>query len=183
MLCVVLACGGEFSNRYTNAQIGDPCVLAVEDETTFVGLSEESVTLELPYPNADPGQVVCLADHFRGRATCPYGQDANGEPPPNATACMTPDGQPVAAGPVAAQCTDRRAADVMTWSCRCANAAGETNDGADYCSCGSGLACVQLVAPIPGDDTSGGYCIKEGTSYAPSWSCESTCDPTLHPCS
>jgi hypothetical protein len=182
IIALAAACGGEISNRYTNAKIGEPCVLAVEDQTTFTGLDAADVTIELPSPSADPGQLVCLANHFRGRATCPYGQDSNARPPPDAAACVTPEGQPVVGGSVSPQCTDRRAADVMTWSCRCANALGETNDGADYCSCGSNLVCAQLILPIPGDDTAGAYCIKAGTAYSPSTSCEIGCDPTLHPC-
>jgi len=174
-LALVAACGGAIANRYSNAQIGQPCVLAVEDQASFTGLSAQEVTIELPNPTADPGQIVCLADHFQGRATCPYGQESNGG------ACTTPMGQPVA-GTVLPQCADRRAADVVTWSCRCANAAGHTDDGASYCSCGSGLACTQLISPIPGDETAGAYCIRAGTDYSAFASCSVQCDPTLHPC-
>jgi hypothetical protein len=170
---MLVACGGEVATRYSDAEIGAPCIPAIESEASFRGFDIGEVSVELPNPTADPGQLVCLADHFRGRVTCPYGQDASG--------CTTPDGNAVV-GEVDAQCTDRRAADVVTWSCRCANADGRTDDGASYCSCGDGLTCTQLVTPLPGDDTGGAYCIKTGTDYAPSSSCSKTCDPTSAKC-
>ncbi|MDP9000092.1 MAG: hypothetical protein M3O46_08275 [Myxococcota bacterium] len=33
---------------------------------------------------------VCLINHFRGRTTCAYGQDANGNSPPGVPACTVP---------------------------------------------------------------------------------------------
>ncbi len=186
-LVALAACGGEVASRYSDAKIGAPCAPAVESDPTFTGFDVQEVAVELPSPNADPGQLVCLVNHFRGRATCPYGQDEQGEPPAGATACTTLDGNAVmgkqSSARVDAQCTDRHAADVVTWSCRCANALGTTDDGATYCSCGDGLTCAQLVVPVPGSDAvSGAYCIKTGTAYLPSSSCHETCDPISATC-
>ena len=159
---VIAACGGQVSNRYNGAQIGQPCTPVLESDPTFLGFDANEVSVELPSPDADPGQLVCLVDHFQGVTTSAYAQTTS-------------------SGTVDAQCTDRRAADVVTWSCRCANAVGGTNDGHEYCSCASGTSCVQLVDPVGTDDTAGAYCIKTGTEWGPS-SCEQTCDPVAAPC-
>jgi hypothetical protein len=80
-------------------------------------------------------------------------------------------------------CTDRQSAKTVTCSCRCANAAGKTDDGAQYCSCTGGFACTQLVPELTvGDPLAGAYCIANGTAYDPLTSCTGTagCDPTNH---
>jgi hypothetical protein len=192
----VIACGGEVANRYTNAKVGQPCTPAVESSPSFDGFDPQEVAVELPSPDADPGQIVCLADHFRGRVTCPYGQDKTGTQLPSvdgatggaftngAAACKTPSGDAVT-GEVEPQCTDRRAANVVTWSCRCANAAWRTDDGATYCGCPDGTTCEQLVAPIApvqGPDVSGAYCVPKGTSYASFSACSKACDPNVTTC-
>jgi hypothetical protein len=202
---IVIACGGEVANRYTNAKVGQPCTPAVESSPAFLGFDPQEVSVELPSPDADPGQIVCIADHFRGRVTCPYGEDKTGTQLPSvdgatggaftngAAACETPAGDAVtgdASDPtdgalVQPQCVDRQAARVVTWSCRCANAAGRTDDGATYCSCPDGTTCEQLVAPIglvQGPDISGAYCIVSGTSYASFKSCLQSCDPNTTTC-
>jgi len=176
-ITIAVACGGEVAGRYNGAKVGDPCVPAVESSATFAGFDPMSVSVELPNPTADPGAVVCLADHFRGRVSCPYGTVNGG-------ACETPDAGSVQ-GTVQPQCLDRKAADVVTWSCRCANAAGATNDGATYCGCPDGMTCTQLVVPIAptsGADISGAYCIKTGTQYEPTNACFQSCDPNGAPC-
>jgi hypothetical protein len=68
-------------------------------------------------------------------------------------------------------------------SCRCANQANQTNDGANYCSCPDGFSCQQLVASISSSTTdlsTGGYCIKTGTTYDKNQVITSnTCDQTV----
>lgn len=175
-ITIAVACGGEVAGRYNGAKVGDPCVPAVESSATFAGFEAAEVSVELPNPNADPGAIVCLADHFRGRVTCPYGNASS--------ACETPDAGAVNAK-VEPQCLDRRSENVVTWSCRCANAAGRTDDGATYCGCPDGMTCTQLVVPIAptsGTDISGAYCIKAGTQYDPSNACPMSCDPNDAPC-
>lgn len=170
---ILLGCGGQVDNRYNGAQIGEPCAPAIEDNATFVEFSAQEVSVELPSPDADPGVLVCLVDHFRGRTTCPYG---GGD-------CETKSGA-VVQGEVDAQCKDRRAASAVTWSCRCANAAGATDDGATYCACGAGLDCAQLVLPVGPLDSniSGAYCIPANIEYDAFAACVSSCDPNSNPC-
>jgi hypothetical protein len=91
------------------------------------------------------------------------------------------------------QCLNRTADKAVYCSCRCANTAGNTNDGANYCSCPEGYSCTQLVSSTGPTDTglTGAYCIKSGTDYNTS-DCPSTllgspisvpaCDPSKANC-
>lgn len=144
--------------------VGAPCVPLEEGDASFVGFSESDVSVESKHPQC-PG-AVCLLNHFRGRTSCPYGQSST-------CTSATP-----------AQCVDRRAASTVLCSCRCANAAGKTDDGATYCSCPSNLVCSQLIASIggPNDTFSGGYCVPPGTDYVEGSACTSECDPQTNSC-
>ncbi len=197
---IVFACGGTVDTRYKNAQIGQPCAPAVEDSEAFLGFSAAEVSVELPDPNADPGVLVCLVNHFRGRASCPYGQSSDGTQLPSVDgatggpfpsgvgACRTPLGTAVTGNPsdpqrgalVEPQCVDRRAARTVTWSCRCAHADGSR--GATDCACPGGTDCLQLVpsigAPTTGD-VSGAYCVPTGSAYDPMSACAEPCDPSV----
>jgi hypothetical protein len=85
---------------------------------------------------------------------------------------------------VAPQCTDRPASLTVYCSCRCANFDGKTDDGAPYCTCGSGYECVPLVpAVVPNDPRTGAYCIKAHTTYNRATACVTTCDPADVKCS
>jgi hypothetical protein len=76
-------------------------------------------------------------------------------------------------------CTNRTASQAVYCSCRCANANGKTDDGANYCNCPDGFDCEQLVSSIGAGDSglTGGYCIKHGTKFDPSNPCMDTCAP------
>lgn len=205
-VAVAAACGGQVDNRYNGARIGQPCTPAVEDAQSFNGFRANEVSVELPDANADPGVLVCLVDHFRGRVSCPYGQSVDGTELPNidgATGgafpagvgpCKTPQldvpvignsADPQTGALVEPQCADRRAAMTVTWSCRCAAADGTTNDGATYCTCPGGTECAQLVSPIgpTTNDVSGAYCIPTGTEYQAFSACVVPCDPAVTTCS
>jgi hypothetical protein len=159
--------------------IGTPCVPSLEEDTTFHGFSWQEVELET-VPAQTSGAAVCLGDHFQGLVTCPYGQGADGGSP-SGKGCETPDGKPVT-GTVAPQCVNRRPADTFTWSCRCANVGGNTDDGAGYCNCPMSTTCRQLVIDLgTAMSTLGGaYCVP--TSVAAVASCSAECDPTTNPC-
>src|SRR5262249_4705220 len=76
------------------------------------------------------------------------------------------------------QCTDRTGPDAVFCSCRCANAEGKTDDGAEYCACPSGFTCSQVVPLlVSGDPNAGAYCIPQGTAYNPNNACGDTCFP------
>jgi hypothetical protein len=142
--------------------------------------------------NAACTGAVCLVNHFRGRTTCPYGQDQTGNPPLGiGSACTVPGSgtpvqpsNPLAGQTVQPQCLDRLASQTVYCSCRCANVVGRTDDGASYCACPTGYSCSQVVPAVTtGDPRSGGYCIKTGTAFDPNvGACASRCDPSLGNC-
>jgi hypothetical protein len=82
-------------------------------------------------------------------------------------------------GYVSPQCIDRLAADTVYCSCRCANADGKTDDGANYCTCPDGFTCSQLISPTGtgNEGLTGAFCIKKATEYTAFNSCQLTCDP------
>jgi hypothetical protein len=174
-----------FRNDAAPGAAGDPCLPELEKAPAFPGFVEQEVwtTSNSPACGVDD---VCLVNHFRGRVTCPYGQDATGRGPDGLAGCLVPGGsdpvRPMYDAGVEPQCADRTAAAVVYCSCRCASAVGETSDGT-YCACPDGMTCTQLIASLGlGDtDTSGAYCIKAGTLWD-GGSCAASCDPSSSPC-
>jgi hypothetical protein len=172
--------------------VGDPCFPEQEYDKSFLGFAEQEVNVESKSYQCQTR--LCLVNHFRGRVTCPYGQDSTGNPPSGAEACLIPgsevkvdgldaDGNPTdprVGSTVRPQCIDRLAKNAVYCSCRCANADGLTNDGARYCSCPDGYQCEQLVAPLGQVDVglTGAYCIKAGTAFDPNQGpCARSCVP------
>lgn len=149
--------------------LGEPCVPEMESDPTFASFHESEVAIETHSPSCRSG--VCLINHFRGRVSCPYGDLASG-------GCKTPSGETVTplGGGVEPQCTDRRAADAVYCSCRCANGEGRTDDGASYCPCSAGFACKPLVALVPGEEAlAGSYCVKADVPTTASSACTRSC--------
>jgi hypothetical protein len=161
--------------------VGAACVPSQELSPTFDGFSEMELGVDPGNPACGGG--VCLVNHFRGRVTCPYGEQPDGGVPPGAAPCTVPGTTtPLTPGRsgVPAQCTDRSAASTVYCSCRCANANGKTDDGAAYCACGQGYACTQLV--VSSDAIGGAYCMKANTAYDRASACQVECDPTVTKC-
>lgn len=172
--------------------IGDPCTPEQEYNADFNGFDEQEVNVESKSFQCQTR--LCLVNHFRGRVSCQYGQDSNGNPPAMGAACTIPGDKmsPITGNPadqkkgksVAPQCTDRTADKAVYCSCRCANVDGQTGDGGNYCACPDGFTCEQLVSSIGGSNEglTGGYCIKSGTKYDRANACATLCDPTTSPC-
>src|SRR5262249_41304091 len=176
--------------------IGDPCTPEQEYDPTFNGFDEQEVNVESKSFQCQTR--LCLVNHFRGRVTCPYGQNETGDAlqggvpfSGDAQACTVPGstakitGQPSGGGKgkgalVQPQCTDRVADKTVYCSCRCANLDGKTDDGANYCKCPDGFSCSQLVTSIGAGDTglTGAYCVKDKTDYERTTACSASCDPT-----
>jgi hypothetical protein len=167
--------------------VGQGCLPFTESDPTFSGFSETEVSVSTNDPQCKSG--LCLVNHFRGRVSCPYGQDAQGSGPggtpgcktPNTCAPVTPNGASGSGQTVQAQCADRTAADTVYCSCRCADADGNTSDGGVYCACPGGMTCTPLVEPI-GSDPGGSYCIKASTAFDGNALCSTSCDPTAARC-
>ena len=75
--------------------IGDPCTPDEEYVSNFAGFDIGEVNVESK--SFQCRTRLCLANHFQGRVSCPYGQDSSGAAPmgismtdPNANGCVVP---------------------------------------------------------------------------------------------
>ena len=177
------------SNSGAPTVVGTPCTPYEETLSSFRGHNEQEITIG---NDAGSGGPFCLVYDFRGRVACPYGQDERGQAPPGAEPCKTPAGSAVIGtidagqsnATVKPQCVDRRAADAVIWSCRCANDFGKSDDGDTYCACPSSTTCTSLIngSGPSMDHMAGSYCIKTGTATSRGSVCSASCDPATHPC-
>jgi hypothetical protein len=196
LISLVAACGGAVTGDgdggiATNANgIGAPCVTQREADPHFTGFGEQEVNVETSQGEPS-GAPVCLVNHFRGRVTCPYGQDATGQGPQGTAGCTVASGGAVTGiagqfggAAVPAQCVDRLAADTVIRSCRCANNSGRTDDGDNYCTCPGGMTCTSVISSIGGstEHLAGSYCIKAGTAFDRGSAFAAVCAPTAHAC-
>jgi len=183
--------------------VGQPCHPAEEDDPSFLGFTPEEVRFEAtPADLATPNLVVCVAYHFRGRTTCPFGQNArgnalpsvdgaNGGPFPTGVGpCKTLEGARVTGNRdadrvdgalVHPQCTDRPPSKSVFWTCQCAGADGKAIDG--DCACPSDTTCVDLFNPtgVP-EGPSAFFCVPRGDVFDPFTSCSTACDPASASC-
>ena len=149
-----LECGG--------GGVGDPCIPEDEYRTNFQGFGETEVNVESRSFQCETR--VCLVANFRGRVSCPYGQDQTTLPdqycriPGSRDQILDAMGAPV---PVAPQLVERRPDDAVYCSCRCD---GE-DENARYCECPSGFECRELIQDLGlgSEQLAGSYCIREGT--------------------
>ncbi len=181
--------------------IGDPCTLELEYDPSFTGFDEKQAVTESK--SFQCRSRLCLANHFRGRSTCPYGQSIEGNPPPGAKGSCTIPGtnEPVSGltdpgNPesfrdprkrklVAPQCVDRTADKTVYCSCRCADINGNKPSDQTFCACPDGFTCSQLVTSVDRGDEglTGSYCIKNGTEYDRNTSCnQGDCTPGTSTC-
>lgn len=144
------------------AALGEPCVMNDELRADFGGFDETDVTVETANPRCDSG--VCLANHFRGRASCPYGQ-ASSDLADGTASCFLPWSDRLVEVPVRAQLEDRPAETSSVCSCRC--------DGpgpGPFCACPDSMECAPLIAEL-GFETdalyAGSYCVPRGTTVEP----------------
>lgn len=149
--------------------VGDPCTPEVEFSTTFGGFATTEVIIETR--SLQCATRICLANHFQGRVSCPYGQaePVAGQDAPKEKSCFVPGTETKISHVVPAQLQARRASDAVYCSCRCAG----SNPNAKYCTCPGGFICSDKVAPDRspqgrsfGDiEQNGSYCIKQNTEW------------------
>lgn len=206
---VLLGAGG-----CNSTGIGDPCVPEQEYVTSFTGFDKNEVSVEpnsfqcqtrlclvnhfqgrvtCPYgQNPDgtpvPGTQSCTQGNASPAGCCipGFSQAVDGKDPSTGMYLNPKYDSTTGFGEAAVppNCADRTADKAVYCSCRCANVNGQTNDGANYCTCPSGFSCTQLVSPIPNvaAELTGAYCIKNGTAFDPVNSCGANCDPSAGNC-
>ena len=176
--------------------VGDPCVPEDEYVATFSGYKESEVNVEsrsfqcetrVCLVNHFRGRVSC--PYGQTEADTPKfdanGQQTSGLAPSDPKVCRIPgtigaDLFDAITVPVEPQLLQRTAAatpsrspqgvkvhDSVYCSCRCANAEGGTDDGAQYCECPSGFSCTKLIDDLGFGQAqlAGSYCIREGTGF------------------
>lgn len=176
--------------------IGDPCTPEQEYNRDFLGFDEKEVNVESK--SFQCRTRLCLVNHFRGRVSCPYGQQQSGEPPTGGDkSCSIPgddtkkiegakdpatgdfiDARKKSA--VSAQCVDRASDKAVYCSCRCADINGQKPSDQAFCDCPDGFQCQRLVTSIGqgNEGLTGSYCIKQNTAYDPTTACtQGDCDP------
>jgi hypothetical protein len=163
---------GATRSTSTSSGVGDPCVLTDEARPGFSAYAASEVNIETRSPSCET--TLCLANHFAGRTTCPYGGTScstTGTPPSTVTVSVPP------------QLVDRPPSSAVYCSCRCDGIAGS----GPLCACPSGFSCEPLVQDFgaSGDKSlAGSYCVKNGTEVKNVSDLESgtRCDATLRNC-
>ena len=143
--------------------IGDPCTPEQEYNADFLGFDEKEVNVESK--SFQCRTRLCLVNHFRGRVSCPYGQNAEGQGPTGAENCKIPGTETAVSG--AKQCV-RGEAKACVSDDDCDGTAGSCDfvdtrrkstvspqcsdrkaDSAVYCSC----RCADINGQRPSDQT------------------------------
>ncbi len=170
LLCTLAAAGcteADSTSEQSLARLGLPCVISSELEAGFSGFGIEEANVQ--YVSSLCGGELCVAYHFQGRASCPYGQSESDIQTLAATdpaRCRVTDAmgkvtdQPVTVE-VLPQLVDRRADKTVYCSCACSG----TDPNRTYCTCPSGMQCEQLSYALP-ESPFMGYCVRLDSLYA-----------------
>jgi hypothetical protein len=134
--------------------LGAACIPSEEYSTDFSGFSVKEISLS---PNDQCQSNLCLVNKFQGRVTCPLGQREG-----RYSECFTAEGVSNVGVDVSPQLVARRPENSVYCSCRCDG----PDPTADYCACGEGFECAELVpTSVPGQEASvGSYCVVAGTN-------------------
>lgn len=173
--------------------IGDPCTPEREYDPSFLGFDSHEVVVESK--SFQCRTRLCLVNHFQGRVSCPYGQQADGTGNGGGDPCKIPGTQTVIEGAkdpttkdfidtnkkstVPAQCVDRSANNAVYCSCRCADINGQRPSDQSFCDCPDNYTCERLVTSIAqgNEGLTGSYCIKKNTTYDSTTACtQGECD-------
>jgi len=150
------AAGAAAGGTSARGALGSPCVSASESDPNFSGFNAGDVNVETAAE--DCSSQLCLLNHFRGRASCPYGQSAA------AGGCFLPGSSAPVTVAVDPQYQSRKAAIASVCSCHCAG-----SGPGPYCTCSTGMDCVDLVPDLglggAASDLAGSYCIPSGSEF------------------
>ena len=104
------------------------------------------------------GSGVCVANHFQGLVSCPYGQIAG------AGECFLPGSTEAISRAVTPQLVERQAAIASICSCQCAG-----SGPGPYCTCPESMQCEHLIDDlgVGGEALAGSYCIPKGSAFNP----------------
>ncbi|HYP78234.1 MAG TPA: hypothetical protein VER12_19810 [Polyangiaceae bacterium] len=141
--------------------VGDPCTPEDEYGRKFSGYASTEVNVESKSFQCETR--VCLANHFQGRVSCRYGQEAPAADGTGATCHVPGDPSKPILVKVDPQLVERQADRAVYCSCRCD---GEDKN-ARYCKCPSGYACSHIKDDINlgAGQLAGSYCVRDGTAY------------------
>jgi hypothetical protein len=182
--------------------VGDPCTPEQEYDQSFLGFDEKEVNVESK--SFQCRTRICLVNHFRGRASCTFGQSSDGVAPNGAPKddCHVPGDptqkitgltnqgdpnsfrDPRKKALVEPQCLDRTADNTVYCSCRCADINGNQPTGQTFCTCPDSFTCTPLVTSIGAgnEGLTGSYCIKDKTAYDKDVACNAgPCVPGSKP--
>jgi hypothetical protein len=154
-LSLLVAMIGLVSAACESGGVGDPCIPEDEYRGTFQGFNEAEVNVESRSFQCETR--LCLVSNFRGRVSCPYGNDSS--------PCYIPGTKNEALDTgviVKPQLTVRRPEDAVYCSCRCDG----PDPNAQYCECPSGYSCEEQIQNLGFKQAAqlvGSYCIKNGT--------------------
>ena len=126
---------------------------------------------------------LCLVNHFRGRVSCPYGQNGPVTRPSARKAPRSPartrkrsakglDGRVRRQGQavkVPTQCVDRSADKAVYCSCRCADINGDKPSDQTFCDCRTASSATVSSPPLAvacRENLTGSYCIRRAPRTA-----------------
>jgi hypothetical protein len=144
--------------------VGNPCIADAEFHADYSGYELPEIHLQEGTEACSSG--LCLAHHFQGRVSCPYGQTAEdlALPATDPRRCRLPrtsSSDPVSAVevPVPPSFADRPAEDAAYCTCACGG------PGAD-CTCPEGYACRELFERTGPHQGAPSLCVKLSESPA-----------------
>jgi hypothetical protein len=161
-----VALAGAASSACTSGGVGDPCVPEDEYNKDFPGYQPTETNVESQSFQCETR--VCLVTYFRGRVSCPYGNQTGQNcylpgtkaDPGNTDAIIRAKVDPwIQTSPAAT--AGRKPEQAVYCSCRCDG----PDQAARYCQCPSGFVCQKLVDDIGKGHAqlAGSYCVKEGS--------------------
>lgn len=145
--------------------IGNACVSSDEYVSGYSGYELDQINLETESAACSSG--ICLAYHFQGRVSCPYGQTEADlslptDDPHRCRVPRAPGSTEIRAVevPVPPSFADRSAHDAAYCTCAC--------DGPNpACTCPNGYSCRQVIEPFISGYEIPSVCVKDSTPDVP----------------